>query len=113
MTKFSTITIQNKRNEGTNVLNTFQLTIEPTKSPLFTFYKNKTNSSCFSFFSSKEKYKKLDLYQQFIDSFTTGKQRYVASTFLEKHHILPLHAGGDNSSKNLISLSIRDTKITL
>lgn len=81
-----------------NALNTLQFTIEPTKSPLYTFYK--TNSS-------KEKYKKLDIYQQFLDSFTTGKRRYVASTFLEKHHILPLHAGGDNSSKNLISLNKR------
>ena len=96
------MTIQNKRYKSTNVLNTLQFTIEPTKSPFYIF----SNSSCIPL-----KYKKLDIYQQFIDSFKeikSGKQKYDASTFLEKHHILPLHAGGDNSSKNLISLSIKD-----
>ncbi len=58
------------------------------------------------FFKVCNKKPELDIYQQFIESFKTKK--YMTGTRLEKHHILPLHAGGNNNFDNLILLSIED-----
>jgi len=58
------------------------------------------------FFKVCNKKPELDISQQFIESFKTKK--YMTGTRLEKHHILPLHAGGNNNSDNLILLSIED-----
>lgn len=33
---------------------------------------------------------------------------YPAGTILERHHIVPKHAGGNNSESNLVSLSVKD-----
>lgn len=102
-----------------NICTTIQSTVELSESPFYDSYKEQISqtdkhrakhgylltvrSTNVKDINKKEK---LDIYQQFIDSLK--RKKYVIGTFLEKHHILPLHAGGDNSSGNLISLSIKD-----
>lgn len=56
--------------------------------------------------SLKKSQQKDDIYHQYIDSLKNKK--YTYGTCLEKHHILPLHAGGNNCFDNLISISIKD-----
>lgn len=59
------------------------------------------------FFVKKNETKdQLDIYQQFVEAFK--KKIYIFPTCLEKHHILPLHAGGSNNSENILILSIED-----
>lgn len=72
-----------------------------TKAPFY-------NCQTFSLEILKKDYKKekLDIYQQFI--YSLKRKKYVSGTFLEKHHVLPLHAGGTNCSEKLINLSIKD-----
>lgn len=89
-----------------NICTTIQSTVELSESPFYDSYKEQISQTFPRNVKNVNKKEKLDIYQQFIDSLKIKK--YVIGTFLEKHHILPLHAGGDNSSGNLISLSIKD-----
>jgi len=105
-----------------NICTTIQSTVELSESPFYDSYKEQISQTRLYLHprgvfvkrsdvsprnvKNVNKKEKLDIYQQFIDSLKIKK--YVIGTFLEKHHILPLHAGGDNSSGNLISLSIKD-----
>lgn len=51
--------------------------------------------------------------QQFKDEYDffiwqCKQKTYPKDTLLEKHHILPKHAGGTNATSNMVSLSIKD-----
>lgn len=68
------------------------------------FYQKKTEYIFKKY--DKDKKERLDIYQQFIEAFK--QKKYVFPIRLEKHHILPLHAGGKNNSENIVLLSIED-----
>ncbi len=48
----------------------------------------------------------MDKYLRFIEH--CKKKKYHANEYLERHHIIPRHAGGTDNKKNLIKLSLKD-----
>jgi hypothetical protein len=48
----------------------------------------------------------MDKYLRFIEH--CKKKKYHANEYLERHHIVPRHAGGTNNKENLIKLSLKD-----
>lgn len=50
--------------------------------------------------------KNKNIYEQYIEHLKT--KQYLSATRLEKHHVVPVHAGGNDASENLLKLSIED-----
>jgi len=48
----------------------------------------------------------MDRYLRFIEH--CKKKKYHVNEYLERHHIIPRHAGGTNDKENLIKLSLKD-----
>lgn len=48
----------------------------------------------------------MDKYLRFIEH--CKKKKYHSDEYLERHHVVPRHAGGSNSKDNLIKISLKD-----
>jgi hypothetical protein len=48
----------------------------------------------------------INIYEQFIEYLK--QKKYSSTVYLERHHIIPKHAGGTNQPENLIDLSFLD-----